>query len=72
MDINCINSIKSSIINRIIVHTPIESCFFPLLLAEKCPEIFSKQKDIWFTSESFALNRYIFVALANKNLLLPS
>ena len=39
MDIDNITSIKSLIINRKIVHTPIKSFFFFMLLAERFPEI---------------------------------
>ena len=39
-----------------------------MLLADKFPEIFLKDKGCFFISESFALNRNIFVALTNKKL----
>ena len=50
MDINNITSIKSPIINRKIVQTHP----FCILLTEKSPEIFPKQKERFFISESFA------------------
>ena len=42
-----------------------------MLLAEKSPEIFSKDKVDLFISEFFGLNWYIFVELTNKKLLVP-
>ena len=42
-----------------------------MLLTQKSPEIFPKHKGYFLISESFALNRYIFVALTNKKLLRP-
>ena len=45
MDINNNTSIKSLIINRKIVYTPVYSCFFFMLLAEMSPELFPKQKE---------------------------
>ena len=33
-----------------------------MLLAETCPDIFPKRNWFFFTSQSFALNLYIFVA----------
>ena len=62
MDIDNITSIKSSLINRKIVHKIV----FFMLLSEKSLEIFSKRKGYFFISESFAMNGYIFVALINK------
>ena len=57
MDISNISSIKSLIINRKIVHTPIKPCFFfMLILAEKSPEILPKHNKYFFISEFFALN----------------
>ena len=41
-----------------------------MLLAEESPDIFPKHTGYFFILESFALNRYIFVALTNKELLL--
>ena len=41
-----------------------------MLIAVKSFEIFPKHK-LYFFSESFALNWYIFVALSNKKSLLP-
>ena len=55
MDINKIASIKSPITNLKIVHTPIKSCFF-MLLTEKFPETFSKNKGYFFILEYFAFN----------------
>ena len=49
---------------------PFNPIFF-FLIAEKSPEIFSKQKEYIFNSESFALNWHMFVAPTNKKLLLP-
>ena len=37
-----------------------------MLLAEKYPEIFSKNKEYFLISRSFVLKLYIFVALTNK------
>ena len=75
MDIDSITDINNNIIN-INVHAFIKSCFFMLLIA-KSFEIFTKHNGylfqiFWiFISEPFALNRYVFVPLANKKLLLP-
>ena len=55
MGIDNITRIKSPIIKKKIVHTPISSCFV-MLLAEKSPEKFPKQKEYVFVSESLALN----------------
>ena len=41
-----------------------------MLLTQKSSEILPKYKGYFFISESFAFNKYIFVALANKKLLL--
>ena len=58
MDIDSIASIKSSRVNRKIVHT---NLVFLMLLTEKYPEIFPKHKKYFFISGSFALNLYIFL-----------
>ena len=42
-----------------------------MLLAVRPFEMIPKHKEYFFTSDSFALNWHIFVALANKKLLLP-
>ena len=42
-----------------------------MLLAVKSLKYFLYTKDIFFISESFALNWYIFVAWTNKKLMLP-
>ena len=47
MDIDNITSIKSFMINRKIELAPIQFCFFFMLFAEKSPEIFPKQRDIF-------------------------
>ena len=44
---------------------------FPMLLSVKSFKILPEDNAFGFISESFALNRYIFVALTNKKLLLP-
>ena len=51
MDIDNINNIKSSKINRKIVYT-----FIFMFLAEAFPEIFPKHKGYIFISQYFALN----------------
>ena len=42
-----------------------------MLLTENSSGLFPKHKKYLLISEYFALNIYIFVALTNKNLLLP-
>ena len=42
-----------------------------MLLAEKSSEIFPEQNRYLFISGSFALKWYMFLALANKKLVLP-
>ena len=42
-----------------------------MLLTEQLFQIFSKHTRYFFIAKSFALNFYIFVALANKKLLHP-
>ena len=42
-----------------------------MLLDVRSFEIYPKNKEYFFISESFALNWYIFIELTNKKLLLP-
>ena len=56
MDIDNITNIKSSIINRNIIHRHPFNSVFIRLLAEKSPAMLPKHKGYLFIFESFALN----------------
>ena len=58
------------IINRKNLYTPFYPVFCMLSFA-KSSDILSWHNEYGFTSEVFALNWYIFIALTNKKLLIP-